>query len=121
MILRTLTLFLKILSLESDKMTANLNDDQLKVIKSLKESSRYISDADNGFNGLPYKEIMKSSGLTVEKTLLSLGALEANNLVKHSCAVQRQMIDYLGHSAVELTGQKVVRMFSLTSEGKKPF
>ncbi len=100
-------------------MIANLNDDQLKVIQSLKESSHYISNADNGFKGLPYKEIMKSSGLNVEKTLLSLGALEANNFVKHSCAVQRQMIDYLGHSTVELTGQKVVRMFYLTSEGNK--
>ena len=100
-------------------MTANLNDDQLKVIKSLKESSRYISNADNGYKGLPYKEIMKASGLTVEKTLLSLGALEASNHVNHSCAVQRQMVDYLGHSAVELTGQKVVRIFSLTSKGKK--
>ena len=100
-------------------MTAKLNDDQLRIIKSLKKSSRYISGSDNGYKGLPYKEIMKSSGLTVEKTLLSLGALEANNLVKHSCAVQRQMIDYLGHSAVELTGQKVVRMFTLTTEGKK--
>ena len=100
-------------------MTVKLNDDQIKVLKSLKESSRYISDADNCFKGLPYKEIMKTSGLTLEKTLLSLGALEANKLVKHACAVQRQMIDYLGHSSVELTGQKVVRMFSLTSEGKK--
>ena len=100
-------------------MTVQLNDDQLRVIKSLKESSRYISGSDNSFKGLPYKEIMKSSELNVEKTLLSLGALEANNLVKHSCAVQGQIIDYLGHSAVELTGQKVVRMFSLTTEGKK--
>ncbi len=104
---------------KSDKMIANLNDDQLKIIQSLKGSSHYISDADNGFKGLPYKEIMKSSGLNVEKTLLSLGALEASNLVKHSCAVQRQMIDYLGHSSVELTGQKVVRMFYLTSKGQK--
>jgi len=100
-------------------MITNLNDDQLKVIRSLKEISHYISDADNGYKGLPYKEIMKSSGLNVEKTLLSLGALEANNFVKHSCAVQRQMIDYLGHSAVELAGQKIVRMFYLTSEGTK--
>ena len=104
---------------KSDKMIANLNDDQLKIIQSLKGSSHYISDADNGFKGLPYKEIMKSSGLNFEKTLLSLGALEANNLVNHSCAVQRQMIDYLGHSSVELTGQKVVRMFYLTSKGQK--
>ena len=100
-------------------MIASLNDDQLKVMKSLKETSNYISDSDNGFKGLPYKEIMKKSGLTLEKTLLSLGALEANNYVKHACAVQRQTIDYLGASTIELTGQKVVRMFYLTSEGKK--
>jgi hypothetical protein len=100
-------------------MIAKLNDDQIKIIQSLKESSRYISGSDNGFKGLPYKEIMKVSGLTVEKTLLSLGALEASSHVKHSCAVQRQMVDYLGASSIELTGQKVVRMFFLTSKGKE--
>ena len=47
---------------KSDKMTAKLNDDQLRVIKSLKELSSYISGSDKGYKGLPYKEIMKSSG-----------------------------------------------------------
>ncbi len=96
-----------------------LNEDQLKVVSSLKEKSSYISDADNGFKGLPYKEIVKATDLTVEKTLLSLGALEAKQLVKHTCAVQRQIVDYMGSSSVEIAGQKVVRVFSLTSKGLK--
>lgn len=95
-----------------------LNEDQLKILKSLKKQSNYMTNADNGFKGLRYKEIMKVTDLTVEKTLLSLGALEAKQLVKHKCAVQRQIVDYLGHSSVEITGQKIVRMFSLTSKGK---
>ncbi len=95
-----------------------VNEDQLKVINSLKKKSTYVSDVDNGFKGLPYKQIMKETDLTVEKTLLSLGALEAKDLVKHTCAIQRQMVDYLGHSSVEIAGQKVVRVFSLTPKGK---
>ena len=96
-----------------------LNEDQLKVLKSLKKKSSYISDADNGFKGLQYKEIMKATDLTVEKTLLSLGALEAQQYVDHTCAVQRQIVDYLGHSSVEIAGQKIVRVFSLTPKGLK--
>ncbi|MHA1994589.1 MAG: hypothetical protein ACW97Z_08625 [Candidatus Hodarchaeales archaeon] len=96
-----------------------LNDDQKKVLDSLKKKSTFVSDVDNGFKGLPYKEIMKATDLTVEKTLLSLGALEAQQLIKHTCAIQRQIVDYLGHSAVEIAGQKVIRVFSLTSKGLK--
>lgn len=101
------------------KKMVELNEDQVKILTSLKKKSAYISDADNGFKGLPYKEIMKATDLTVEKTLLSLGALEAQQLVKHTCAIQRQIVDYLGHSTVEIAGQKVIRMFSLTSKGLK--
>ncbi len=97
-----------------------LNNDQLKVINSLKDPSTYVTNAANGDEdiGLPYKAIMRAADLSFEKTLLSLGALEAKKLVKHTCAVQRQFVEYLGHSSVEISGQKVVRMFSLTPEGK---
>lgn len=97
----------------------NLNDDQTSVLDALKNPSQYVVNSEeNGIKGLPYKEIMRASGLSLEKTLLSLGWLEANNLVFHECAVQRQIIDYLGRSNLEIAGQKIVRMFSLTSEGK---
>ncbi len=96
-----------------------LNDDQRKIIKTLKNPSTYIADTDNGFKGLPYKEIMKITKLSKEKTLLSLGWLEAQQLVKHTCAIQRQLVDYLGHSTVEIAGQKIIRMFSLTPKGKQ--
>ncbi|MFX0013294.1 MAG: hypothetical protein ACFFBQ_05265 [Promethearchaeota archaeon] len=97
----------------------NLNDDQNRVINVLKNPSHYIVNSqENGIKSLPYKEIMKASGLSLEKTLLSLGYLEANQLVQHECAVQRQIVDYLGRSNVEIAGQKIVRMFSLTSKGK---
>ncbi|MHA1975211.1 MAG: hypothetical protein ACTSW1_19650 [Candidatus Hodarchaeales archaeon] len=97
---------------------AELNSDQKRVISVLKKPSLYLAGQDNGFLGVPYKEIMKNSGLSLEKTLLSLGYLESLGLVKHECAVQRQKVEYLGHTEVELTGQKIVRMFSLTPEGK---
>jgi hypothetical protein len=96
-----------------------LNDDQNRVISVLKDPSHYIVNSqENGVKGLPYKEIMDASGLTREKTLLSLGWLEANDLVKHECAIQRQIVDYHGRSNLEIAGQKIVRMFSLTLKGK---
>ncbi len=97
-----------------------LNDDQRLVINVLKNPSHYIvRSEENGVTGLPYKKIMEASKvLSVEKTLLSLGNLEAKNLVSHECAVERQMVDYLGRTSIEITGQKIVRIFSLTQEGK---
>ena len=96
-----------------------LNDDQNRVFNVLKNPSQYIINSEeNGIKGLPYKEIMIASGLTLEKTLLSLGYLEGNELVQHECAIQRQIVDYHGRSNVEIAGQKIVRMFSLTPKGK---
>ncbi len=96
-----------------------LNTDQNRIIDVLKNPSHYVVNSEeNGIKGLPYKEIMKATGLSKEKTLLSLGYLEANELVQHECAVQRQIVDYNGRSNVEIAGQKVVRMFSLTMKGK---
>lgn len=96
-----------------------LNDDQNRVISVLKNPSHYIiNNQENGVKGLPYKEIMNASGLTREKTLLSLGWLEANDLVQHECAIRRQIVEYHGRSNVEIAGQKIVRMFSLTPKGK---
>ena len=88
-----------------------LNNDQRLVIDVLKNPSHYIvRSEENGITGLPYKEIMKASNLSLEKTLLSLGSLEAKNLVSHECAVQRQMVDYLGRTMIEITGQKLGRL-----------
>lgn len=96
-----------------------LSDDQRRIIDLLKNPSHYVvRSEENGIIGLPYKEIMKASNLSLEKTLLSLGSLEANDLVTHQCAVQRQMVDYLGRTSVEITGQKIVRLFTLTQNAK---
>jgi len=96
-----------------------LSDDQRLVLKVLKNPSHYVvRSEENGIIGLPYKEIMKASNLSLEKTLLSLGSLEANDLVTHQCAVQRQIVDYLGRTSVEITGQKIVRLFTLTQNAK---
>jgi hypothetical protein len=100
-----------------------LNDDQLRVIEVLainylNKSSDYLVGSDNGIVGIPYKKIMETTNLTLEKTLLSLGWLEANGFVRHDCAIQRQTIDYHGRSNVEIAGQKIVRMFCLTEKGQ---
>lgn len=96
-----------------------LSDDQRLVIDALKNPSHYVvRSEENGIIGLPYPEIMKASNLSLEKTLLSLGSLEAKDLVTHQCAVQRQMVDYLGRTSVEIAGQKIVRLFTLTQNAK---
>ncbi len=95
-----------------------LSDDQRRIIDALKNPSHYIVRSEDGIIGLPYKEIMKASNLSLEKTLLSLGSLEAKDLVTHQCAVQRQMVDYLGRTSVEIAGQKIVRLFTLTQNAK---
>jgi len=96
-----------------------LSDDQRVVIDVLKNPSHYVvGSEENGIIGLPYKEIMKASNLSLEKTLLSLGSLEAKDLVTHQCAVQRQMVDYLGRTCVEIAGQKIVRLFTLTQNAQ---
>lgn len=101
----------------------DLNTDQLRVIEILainffNKSSDYLVSKDNGIVGLPYKKIMEDTDLSLEKTLLSLGALEAKGIVRHDVGIRRQMVEYLGHSNVEIAGQKIVRMFSLTEKGK---
>ena len=104
---------------EKELIMQRLNDDQYRILDILKSPTTYVvRSEENGVKGLPYKEIMKASDLSVEKTLLSLGWLEANGYVTHECAVQRQMVDYLGRNSVELVGQKIVRMFYLTQKGK---
>ncbi len=104
-------------------LNENLSEDQLRVLEVLStnfinKSSEFLVGKDNGFLGMPYKNIMKDANLSLEKTLLSLGALEAKGIVKHDCAVQRQIIDYLGQSNVEISGQEIVRMFTLTEKGQ---
>ncbi len=100
-----------------------LNEDQQRVIEILaknylNKSSDYLIGSDNGITGVPYKQIMKSCGLTLEKTLLSLGWLEAKGLVSHDCAIRRQTVEYHGRSDVEIAGQKIIRMFNLTEKGR---
>ncbi len=69
--------------------------------------------------GVPYKKIIEKTGLSFEKTLLSLGWLEAQGIINHDVAVVRKTLDYLGQTNIEIAGQSVVRMFYLTDEGKK--
>ena len=109
-------------SMDGKSMTySNLNSDQIKVLEILNQQNLWITgDSEaNDVTGIPYKEIMKETKLNKEKVLLSLGWLEALGYVNHNVAIQRTYLDYLGHCNVEVAGQKVLRIFSLTNEGKK--
>ncbi len=100
---------------------ADLNLDQRKVILALDEPAEFYRGYHSvaGIRGAPYKKIMEKTGLTLEKTLLSIGWLEARGLIAHDVAVVRKTLDYLGQTNIEIAGQSVVRMFYLTDEGKK--
>ncbi|WP_455141895.1 hypothetical protein [Candidatus Hodarchaeum mangrovi] len=95
-----------------------LNNDQQRILSALDKPSQFIAGNDNGIPGIPYNKIMKDADMSLEKTLLSLGYLESLGLVKHECAIVREKIDYLGQTEVEIAGQKLIRMFSLTPEGQ---
>ncbi|MHA2224673.1 MAG: hypothetical protein ACXAC8_05690 [Candidatus Hodarchaeales archaeon] len=98
-----------------------INIDQRKIIIALKNPVEFFKGhhAAAGMRGVPYKKIIEKTGLSFEKTLLSLGWLEAKGIINHDVAVVRKTLDYLGQTNIEIAGQKVVRMFYLTDEGTK--
>ena len=98
-----------------------LNIDQQKVILALAEPAEFFRGFHSveGIRGVPYKKIIEKTQLTLEKTLLSIGWLEAKGLVDHDMAIVRKTLDYLGQTNIEIAGQVPMRMFYLTKEGKK--
>ena len=105
-------------------MTTNstdLNLDQRKVILALDQPEEFFRGYHSvtGIRGAPYKKIMEKADLPLEKTLLSIGWLEARGIIAHDVAIVRKTLDYLGQTNIEIAGQSIVRMFYLTEEGKK--
>lgn len=100
-----------------------LNRDQQRVILALGNPKEFFKGHHSveAIRGVPYEKIMEKSELSLEKTLLSLGWLEACGLVAHDMAVVRRSLDYLGQTNIEIAGQSIVRMFYLTEEGEKAF
>ena len=66
-----------------------LNNDQIKVILALAHPEQFYRGfhTATGVRGVPYKKIMEISKLSIEKTLLSIGWLEAKDIVKHDVVV----------------------------------
>lgn len=98
-----------------------LNSDQKKIILALAEPAEFFRGFHSieGIRGVPWKKLKNKTQLTLEKTLLSIGWLEAKGLIAHDMAIVRKTLDYLGQTSVEIAGQSVLRMFYLTEEGKK--
>jgi hypothetical protein len=99
----------------------DLNFDQRKIILALANPVEYFKGHHSaaGMRGVPYKKLIEKTELTIEKTLLSLGWLEALGFVNHDVAIIKKTLDYLGQTNIEIAGQSVVRMFYLTEEGRK--
>jgi hypothetical protein len=98
-----------------------INRDQQRVILALGNPREFFKGHHSveAVRGVPYKKIMEKSELTLEKTLLSIGWLEAKGLVAHDMAIVRKTLDYLGQTNIEIAGQSIVRMFYLTETGEK--
>ncbi len=99
----------------------DLNLDQKKIILALANPVEYFKGHHSaaGMRGVPYKKLIEKTELTVEKTLLSIGWLEALGLIDHDVAIVKKTLDYLGQTNIEIAGQSVVRMFYLTKKGRK--
>jgi len=103
---------------EKTKSFHQFNEDQLKILNLLRDTgSLFLNDA--GIRGASWKMIMQETGLSVEKTLLSLGWLEALKYVAHDVGIETKTLSYLGHSDVRYPGQKAIRMFYLTEKGRE--
>ncbi|MFW9995409.1 MAG: hypothetical protein ACFFD4_25460 [Candidatus Odinarchaeota archaeon] len=103
---------------EEIKSFHEFNEDQLKILNLLRDTSHLFPN-DAGLRGAPWELIMEETGLSIEKTLLSLGWLEALDYVAHDVGIETKTLSYLGHSDVRYPGQKAVRMFYLTEKGMK--
>ncbi len=101
---------------EEIKSIDGFNRDQLMILNILKDTTNLFPN-DAGIRGAPYSLIKEESGLSIEKALLSLGWLEAQGYVNHDVGIESRILSYLGHSDVKYPGQKVIRMFYLTSKG----
>ncbi len=100
---------------------SKINQDQRKVILALANPTEFYKGhhSASSMRGVPYEKIIEKTQLSIEKTLLSLGWLEAIGMVGHDVAIIRKTLDYLGQTNIEVAGQSVVRMFYLTEEGQK--
>lgn len=101
-------------------MSVTIHEDQKKVILALNAPwDFWASDENMGIRGVTVEQLTGGTGLSREKTLLSLGWLEERETVAHDMGVERKVIDYFGHSNVTIPGtQKTVRLFYLTEKGK---
>lgn len=99
----------------------DLNIDQKRIILALENPEEFYRDHHDatGIRGVTYKKIKEKTELSIEKTLLSLGWLEAIGFIDHDVAMVRKTLDYLGQTATEIADPTVVRLFYLTETGNK--
>ncbi len=102
-------------------MQKKIHEDQRKILLALSTPWEYWAYDDNmGIRGVTVEQLMRGTGLSREKTLLSLWWLEEQDSIAHDMGVERKVIDYFGHSNVTIPGtQKAVRLFYLTEKGLK--
>lgn len=101
------------------KQQYEFNMDQKKILHLLYDPSQAYPNLKT-IVGVSYKRMMEITGLSIEKTLLSLGWLEALGIIRHDVGMRSETIKHLGSSTViQCPGQTAVRLFSLTDEGKE--
>lgn len=95
------------------------NTDQLLILHLLRDPKQAYPST-SAQVGVTYERIMEVTGLSLEKTLLSLGWLEAYGVVFHDLGIERRVISYLGRAdTITHPGQRTIRLFLLTKKGQE--
>ncbi len=99
-----------------------LNNDQKRILLALSNPEKYFhgEGIENLVRGMTYQQLMEATELTLEKTLLSLGWLEALGYVKHEVGFLQQVLQFPGSKhGIPLASQDVTRIFYLTKKGRE--
>ncbi len=99
-----------------------LNNDQKRILLALSNPEKYFhgEGIENLAKGMTYHQLMEATELTLEKTLLSLGWLEALGFVKHEVGFLQQVLQFPGSKhGIPLASQEVIRIFFLTKKGRE--
>ncbi len=103
-------------------LMVELNNDQKRILMALSTPDKYFhgEGIENLPRGMTYQQLMEATELSLEKTLLSLGWLEALGLVKHEVGFLQHVLQFPGSKhGIPLASQEVTRIFYLTKKGKE--
>ncbi len=101
---------------------SELNNDQIRIMLALNNPHQFFhgEGTEHLVKGATYRQLMEVTELSLEKTLLSLGWLEALGYVWHEVGYIQPILYAPGaERGVTLAHQEITRIFYLTKKGKE--